>query len=183
VVYSIEGNKEIMLDSFTYNKNFHNPLLPNNEGVSLERISLEKPINVAGNWQSAASSVGFATPAYQNSQFLSPSVLEADNTFFSIETPYFSPDGDGFQDVFLMQYKLDKDGYNGSFFIFDITGKLTKVLKTNELLALEGQVKWSGEDDKNLPALSGTYIFYANLISPKGAIKKWKKMFALTNKL
>jgi Lamin Tail Domain len=182
-IYNIEGNKEVMLDSFTYNKNFHNPLLPNTEGVSLERIALEKPTNEVSNWQSAAASAGFATPAYQNSQFLPPSVLKENNAFFSIETPSFSPDGDGFEDTFILNYKMDKDGYNGSFFILDINGKRIKALKINELLSLEGQVKWTGEDDKNLPALSGTYIFYANFISPEGGIKKWKKAFALTNKL
>ena len=182
-IYTIEGNKEVIVDSFTYTKNFHNPLLANTEGVSLERISFEKLTNDATNWQSAAASVGFATPAYQNSNYLPPSVSKVENAVFTIETLHFSPDGDGFEDFFLIQYKVDTEGYIANFYIFDIHGKLVKTLKINELLALEGQLKWDGENDKGLPALSGTYIYYAELISPMGGTKKWKKAFSLTHKL
>jgi hypothetical protein len=178
-VYRIEGNKDIMLDSFTYSRTFHNPLLANTEGVSLERIVQDKPTASPSNWQSAAANTGFATPAYQNSQFYSPSVSKPEKTVFSYENPSFSPDGDGIQDVFLIQYKVEKEGYMANTYVFDLKGKLIKTLKTNELLALEGQLKWQGDNEEGLIALSGVYIFYAELISPSGETKKWKKAFSL----
>ena len=181
VIYTFEGSKEIMIDSFTYLKAFHNPLLANTEGVSLERIFTEKPSTAAANWQSAAASVGYATPAYQNSQNYLPSVSQPENAVFSFETPHFSPDGDGFEDVFLMRYKVDKEGYIGNFYIFNIHGTLIKTLKINEILASEGHIKWEGDDEDRRVCLSGTYIFYAELISPTGTKKKWKKAFFLTN--
>ncbi len=181
VIYTFEGNKEIIIDSFSYTKAFHNPLLANTEGVSLERISFERPSSDATNWQSAAASVGYATPAYQNSHYYPPSVSMLESTLFSFETSHFSPDGDGFEDAFLLRYKMDKEGYTANFYIFNIHGKLIKTLKINELLGLEGQLKWEGDNDEGLAALSGLYVFYVELTSPMGAIKKWKKAFALTH--
>jgi hypothetical protein len=169
-----------IIDSFFYTKTFHNPLLTRAEGVSLERIFQDKPSISASNWQSAAESKGFATPAYQNSQHRLPSLDGLENTSLRIETPVFSPDGDGFQDVFLMQYKMAKEGFVATWIIYDYNGRLVKKLKINELLALEGQVKWEGDTDEGLPALSGTYIFYAELKHPTGESKRWKKAFVLT---
>jgi hypothetical protein len=186
-VYTFNENKEVILDSFTYTKKFYNPLLANTEGVSLERIAIENLINSINNWQSAALSVAYGTPAYQNSHYFSlvdivknKSVSSLENDVLTIETPVFSPDGDAFQDTFLMRYKMAKEGFVANWFIFDSNGRLVKKLKINELLALEGQVKWEGDTDEGLPALSGTYIFYAELKHPTGESKKWKKAFVLT---
>ena len=51
-------------------KTFNFALLDSEKGVSLERISPESPTADEGNWHSAASTVGFATPGLPNSQFI-----------------------------------------------------------------------------------------------------------------
>ena len=57
-----------VLDEFQYSEKMHHPLIDDREGVSLERLSFEIDAGNAANWHSAASSVGFATPGYANSQ-------------------------------------------------------------------------------------------------------------------
>ena len=66
-----------VIDSFSYQSDFHSSLLARLDGISLERISFKAPASDRGNWHSASSTVGFATPGYQNSQYVDrPSFLD-----------------------------------------------------------------------------------------------------------
>lgn len=60
---------DTVLDSFNYNNKYH--LFINDdkseEGVSLEKINLERMANQRANWHSAAKAVKYATPGYANS--------------------------------------------------------------------------------------------------------------------
>ena len=182
-IYGFEGTKPVIIDSFNYNKSFHNPLLTNTEGVSLERINPNDSTNNAANWHSAAATVLYATPAYQNSQSnLNPSVLGNNEEIFTLINKTFSPNDDGFQDYLLMHYSVDKKGYLANIFIYDMEGKLVKRLAINELLSKEGQIKWDGETEEKLVAPVGTYIIYIELIDPDGGVKKIKKLCVLADK-
>ena len=61
-------NNDVVLDSFSYNKSWHNPLLATTDGVSLERLNPDSSSSEFKNWQSASEKSGFATPAQKNSQ-------------------------------------------------------------------------------------------------------------------
>ena len=182
-IYGFEGTKTLIIDSFNYNKSFHNPLLTNTEGVSLERINPNDSTNSAANWHSAAATVSYATPAYQNSQVnVTPSVLGNNQEIFTLINKTFSPNDDSFQDYLLLHYAVDKKGYFANISIFDMEGKLVKTLIINELLSTEGQFKWDGETDEKLVAPVGTYIIYIEMIDPDGGIKKIKKLCVLADK-
>jgi hypothetical protein len=173
-----------ILDSLKYTKSFHNPLLASIDGVSLERINPNKP-NDKSNWQSAAATVGYGTPAYKNSQFLAeggPSVFLASEEVFSISKPTFSPDDDGFEDYMLLNYKLDKTGAFAKVSIFDVRGRLVKKWMDNEPLATEGDLKWDGDTDENIKAPIGIYIVLIELILPTGAVQIFKKTVSLTTR-
>jgi Lamin Tail Domain len=175
-----------ILDSLKYTKSFHNPLLVNTDGVSLERINPNKPTNEKSNWQSAAATVGYGTPAYKNSQFLvdgSPSVFLASEDVFSIPKPTFSPDDDGFEDFLLLNYKLDKTGAFAKVSVFDVKGRIVKKWMDNEPLATEGDLKWDGDTDENIKAPIGIYIVYIELILPTGEVQVFKKTVSLTTRL
>ena len=176
-------SKSVIIDTFNYNKSYHNPLLPNTEGVSLERINPNESTNNAANWHSAAASVLYATPAYQNSQLsTTPSVSSNNEEIFKLLNKTFSPNDDGFQDYLLMHYSIDKKGYLANISIYDMEGRLVKRLTINELLTTEGQIKWDGETDERLVASVGTYIIYIELIDPDGGVKKFKKLCVLADK-
>ncbi len=180
---SLYENKSLIIDNFNYNKSFHNPLLSNTKGVSLERINPNDSTNNAANWHSAAASVSYATPAYQNSQLnVTPSVLGNNEEIFTLINKTFSPNDDGFQDYLLMHYAIDKKGYFANISIFDMEGKLIKTLVINELLSSGGQIKWDGETNEKLVAPVGTYIIYIELIDPDGGVKKIKKLCVLADK-
>ncbi len=172
----------VTLDSFTYQKSWHNPLLANTEGVSLERVDPNKQSNDKANWQSAAHTVGFATPAQQNSQYNRFNVA-ASNHVFSLEKKTFSPDSDGFEDFLSLSYHFDKGGYLASIFIFNDKGKLVKKLKDNELLSVEGTVKWEGDTDESLPTRVGIYVIAIEWISPTGQVQREKLACVVSGRL
>ena len=55
-----------VIDEFHYTAKMHSAFLAGDEGVSLERIAMDKPTADPKNWTSAAASVGFATPGLPN---------------------------------------------------------------------------------------------------------------------
>lgn len=161
------------LDAFTYQKSWHNPLIANTEGVSLERVDPSKPSNESSNWQSAAQTVGFATPAQRNSQFDTTDVAISTEVF-TLEKKTFSPDGDGFEDFLSLNYHFDSDGYAATIRIFNNKGKLVKTLMNNELMDIEGIIKWEGDTDEGLKIRTGIHILAIEWISPKGKVQREK---------
>jgi hypothetical protein len=164
------------IDEFCYSEKAHSPLLATNSGVSLERIRYDEPAKNTANWNSAASTEGYATPGYQNSQYLSPVSSEEE---VYLEEEIFSPDNDGFKDIQTLHYKLDKSGYVGNIMVFDALGRKIKTLANNMVLGTEGLLLWNGLDDKGQLAPTGIYLFYAELHHSSGEVKKYKKACVL----
>lgn len=166
-------NKDsIRIDQFNYNQNMHFALLKDVEGVSLERSSFKLPTNQPRNFRSATASVGYATPADMNSQYLEDVVS---NDEISLASATFSPDNDGFEDVLQILFKLPQANYVANVTIFDDQGRLVKKLIQNETLATEGQWIWDGIDQNNNKVKTGIYIIYAELFDLNGQVKKYKK--------
>ncbi len=168
-----------IIDRFDYNEDMHFPLLVSVEGVSLERINPEKPSQDEQNWHSAAQSVGFATPAYKNSQY---------STFLYLEDPItivpeiFSPDNDGYNDMLSINYQFATPGYTANVIIYDAKGRLIKTLIKNELLGTEGGFSWNGIDENNQKALIGIYVVYIEVFDTNGNVKSYKKTAVLGGK-
>jgi hypothetical protein len=169
-----------IIDRFAYNDNMQYPLLTNTEGVSLERINPGLPSNQVSNWHSASQSVGFATPAYQNSQF---GVVENSDSEISLSPDVFSPDNDGKDDYLTIAYLFDEPGYNARVTIYDATGRLIRKLVNNELCGTSGAFTWDGITDDNTKALIGRYIIYVEIFDLKGNVKHFKKTTVLAGKL
>lgn len=81
----LTSSTDSIIDELQYSEDMHHGLLKDTKGVSLEKINL-KGGNASGNWHSAASTVNYGTPAYQNSQFLEN---EASQSAFELEPEVF----------------------------------------------------------------------------------------------
>lgn len=168
-----------VIDNFKYTSKMHFPLLVSTKGVSLERIDFNRPTNDRTNWNSAAEAVGFATPAYRNSQY-----LQADGgSGVSISNPLFSPDNDGYNDVLNISYKLDEPGKAANVYIYDSRGRQVRYLIRNEQLAIDGTLSWNGINDDNEKAAIGIYVIYVELFNLSGKVNKYKLSCTLAGKL
>lgn len=165
-----------VIDRFQYSDEMQFPLLTATDGVSLERLDFERPASDVSNWHSAASSVGYATPAYKNSQ--SATTVETENPV-TIEPEVFSPDNDGFEDILNILYRFDEPGYMASVVIFDDRGRLIRNIANNELLSTEGAFVWDGITSENEKAGMGIYIVFVEVFDLNGKVEKFKKTAVL----
>lgn len=171
----------LRIDQFHYSPDYQFPLLNDDKGVSLERISFNRPTQDSTNWHSAAETVGFATPAYENSQHAE---TIDDGSEVSIEPEIFSPDNDGLNDIVNILYHFDAPGYTANLKIFDSKGRLIIHLIKNQLLGTEsGSFSWDGITEENEKAKIGIYVAYLEVFNTEGMVKKFKKPLVVASKL
>ncbi|MFT7450517.1 MAG: hypothetical protein ACI9VN_001234, partial [Patescibacteria group bacterium] len=171
-----------IIDEFSYIESMHYPLLSDKNGVSLERINPSDPTQSDDNWHSAAEAVGFATPTYQNSQFISNN-NSTDDDLLWLETDRLSPDNDGIEDFLQIQYALDRPGFTANINIYDAKGRLIKRLTENELLLIEGSIKWDGINEEGNRARTGVHVLEAKLLNPDGEVKQCRLPFVVASQL
>jgi hypothetical protein len=133
------------------------------------------------NWNSAASTVGFATPGYRNSQF--SELSEAQEGDLVIEPEAFSPDNDGFDDVTTLNYSFTKPGFTGAIRVFDVKGRLVKQLAKTTYFGSSGAISWNGLTESGLKADIGIYIVILEAFHLDGSIVKLKKTCVVAGKL
>ncbi len=167
-----------IIDYFYYDENMHFDLLTSKKGISLERVQPNRPSNDRTNWHSAASIAGFATPGYQNSQYMA---IEESEDPLTLTTEIFSPDGDGFNDILGIGYNFLKPELTGTLLIYDCKGRLIKTLIKNELLGTRGVVNWDGKNDTNGKVCAGIYIIYLHVFDLSNYVKGYKKTCVIAN--
>jgi len=168
------GGLQDTLDFFSYLDDYHFPTLDDVNGVSLERISLEAPTQNPDNWHSAASTVHYATPGYENSQSLEP---VSGPSAVSLEKQSFSPNGDGVDDVLTINYDFDFPGANARITIFDSHGRPIRQLRQNTLLSPQaGSFFWDGRDEKNTKADVGIYVVLFEVTNQQSGEKQLFKL-------
>jgi hypothetical protein len=177
-VVLLNASQEV-IDEFSYTAKMHSPFLGDEEGVSLERISLEKPTADGTNWQSAAESAGFATPGLPNSQTRNEALAKSEIT---CEPEAFSPNGDGYNDELSIRFRLDKPGYIANMRIFDAVGRLVTHLIKNQSLAQDGSWTWDGKNQAGQKQSIGVYIVLVELFDSEGHQKMFKKTCTLTDR-
>lgn len=155
-----------LLQSFDYSNSLHHPLLEEKRGVSLERLSFLLPENNPNNWVSATTATGYATPGYANSQKAHHQV--APGKFFELEHSTFSPNGDNFDDLLILNYQTERPGYLANIRVFDAQGRPVKHLSRNESLAQRGHFTWNGTNQEGRKVRTGVYILWIELFTPQG---------------
>lgn len=168
-----------VLDEFHYDENWHFGLVTSYKGVALERIDYDQPTQEKSNWHSAAASVGYGTPTYQNSQFRANDQLRGE---ISISPGVFSPDNDGYDDFLTIAYQFPEPGYVCNITVFDARGRTVRHLVRNGLCGTKGYFRWDGLDEKNQQTGMGIYIILTEVYNLKGKTKKYKQAATLARK-
>lgn len=168
------------LEHYAYHERDHFALLKDLDGVSLERISLEKESNNSTNWTSAAKGVGFATPTAQNS--MSENNRSADAAIISVNPEIFSPDGDGNDDFISIFFNLPAPGMMVNMRILDDAGRHTKWVARNEYATQNGSFIWQGDNDDGKLCKMGIYIIFTEIFDLQGNISAFKNACVLATR-
>ena len=177
VLLNAQGN---VVDEVKYNDDWHFDLIANDEGVSLERIDPDGSSTDKNNFHSAASTAGYGTPGYKNSQYKQTAVTMAT---MAITPKIFSPDNDGTDDIATIQYSVSQPGFVANITIFDAAGKLVRHLVKNNTLGLTGSWNWDGLNEQSAKLPIGTYIIFTELFNLNGKKERFRNTIVLARRL
>ena len=167
-----------IIDEVIYSDKWHFALISNTEGVSLERIDYNAP-SVQSNFHSAATSVGYGTPGYKNSQFRIDQQVQGEIT---VIPEVFSPDNDGIDDFATINYSFPSPGYVANITIFDASGRPVRYLEKNALSGIKGSYIWDGLGEKQQKLSQGIYIIYTEIFNTDGKKKQFKNTIVLARR-
>ncbi len=166
-------------DELLYSDKWHFKLLDNKEGVALERIDYDAATQNEDNWHSAASSVGYGTPTYKNSQYRIDMQVQGD---IAVSPEIVSPDNDGMDDFATIDYSFPSPGYVANITIFDANGRAVRYLQRNALCGTKGSFRWDGLGEKFQKLVVGIYIIYTEVFNLDGKKKQFKNTIVLARR-
>jgi hypothetical protein len=164
------------IDSIRYTADSHHPLIRNRAGVSLERLSAGRPGTEAGNWTSAASITGFASPGRRNSAMESGAAGEEE---VLVDPPVFAPGQPGPLSYTTIRYRFSRHGLVASVSVTDSRGRLVRKLASQEILPASGEIYWDGNSDRGERAGIGYYLLHFHVFHPDGSERLFRKKMAL----
>ena len=165
IVLLLSPDDEIR-DQFDYSEDYHYDLLKSLEGVSLERVSYAELTNNPDNWRSAASTEGFATPGYINSQSFTS---EAAKGRVTADPEVFIPGNSGSgRDFTTINYQFDQAGKFANVNIYDQLGRHVKNLARGASLSTSGFLRWDGDTDDGKMARMGYYLIIFEIYDSSG---------------
>jgi len=167
-----------LLDRLDYNAKIHHPLIQDEDGISIERVSFNIPSNDPGNFKSAAATAGFATPTDRNSQ----SLIDGNNEVHLLSKT-FSPDGDNFEDILKLTYQITQNASLATVSVYSDKGRLIRKLVKNQTIGTSGILTWDGLDDRGNMANVGIYIILFDVFDLQGNTKRFKNTCVLAGKL
>jgi hypothetical protein len=168
-----------VVDELRYDEDWHFGLIDNDEGVALERIDYNSPTK-RDNFHSAATSAGYGTPGYQNSQFRMDQQVQGEIT---VTPETFSPDNDGFDDILTIDYNFPERGYVATITIFDAAGRPVRYLQRKALSAQKGSYRWDGLGEKGQKLNVGIYIVVTEIFNLQGKRKQFRNAVVLARRL
>ncbi len=173
------NDREEILDEMSYTDQMHHPMLFSHEGVSLERVHPDISSLLRGNWHSASSASGFATPGYQNSQYSREQVAKTRVVFIQES---FSPNGDGYNDELLISFITDSPGWIANGIVYDVSGRQVHRLLNNSLLPVSGTISWNGRDETGHQLPYGPYVVSFEFFNMEGRVESFRKAVVLTER-
>ena len=163
-----EVRDTLVLDEVLYDEAWHHWLLPDVEGVSLERLDLEKAGTLAENWFSAAETSGYATPGCENSHVWNGREGVEEEDWFWFEPEVVTPDNDGRNDFTVLRWNPALSGFLCSITVYDERGRKMCSLCTEMLLGSRGNLRYDAVDDTGRILRPGLYVVFVELLKPDG---------------
>lgn len=168
-----------IIDEIKYSDDWHFKLIENKEGISLERIDVKDKTQEQKNWHSAASTAGYGTPGYKNSQYKS---IDEPHGSFILSPKILSPDNDGYNDFITIAYEMQSPGFMVTITIFDAAGRVVKNLVRNELAGIKGHWNWDGLGEQGVRLPVGIYVLHADMFDLNGKRSRIKKTLVIASK-
>jgi hypothetical protein len=166
-----------VMDELKYQENWHFKLIANREGVALERIDYNAPTQSPENWHSAATSAGYGTPGYKNSQYRINDGVQGE---VKLTPEIVSPDNDGRDDFATIDYNFPEPGYVANITIFDASGRPVRYLQKNALCGTKGSFRWDGLGEKSRQLATGVYVIFTEIFNLKGNRKQFKGVIVMS---
>ena len=158
----------------------YSPSLGGSRGVSVERIDPFSNSNSPDNWLSSVELLG-GTPGKENS--VSKPIVTKDLQI-NLDPNPFSPDGDGFDDILEIEYKLPSRSVILDIYIFDSIGRRVRRLISSASAGSEGIYTWDGLDGRQRKLPIGIYIVYLEATAPlEGKVYSGKAVAVLARKV
>jgi hypothetical protein len=176
IILNAQGN---IVDELNYDEKWHFKLIDNREGVALERIDYNAATQNEANWHSAATSVGYGTPTYKNSQYRLDLQVQGE---IKLSPEIVSPDNDGLDDFATIDYSFPSPGYVTNITIFDANGRTVRYLQRNALCGIKGNFRWDGLGEKFQKLPVGIYIVFTEVFNLDGKKKQFKNTIVLARK-
>jgi len=166
-----------IIDAFAYDEQMHFSLLETEDGVSLERLDKQAETQKNNNWHSAASTVGFGTPTYQNSQIYQNQTTGE----VTVNPKSFSPNNDGYKDICAIHWDFSKTNLMATISVFDSEGVRVNQLMNNKMIGNKGSEIWEGTSENGAQLKTGMYIVFMQVFSEDGEVESYKKVVVLHN--
>jgi len=176
IILNAQGN---ILDELKYDEKWHFKLIDNREGVALERIDYNAATQNEENWHSAATSVGYGTPTYKNSQYRLDLQVQGE---IKLSPEIVSPDNDGLDDFATIEYNFPSPGYVANITIFDANGRTVRYLQRNALCGIKGNFRWDGLGEKFQKLPVGIYVVFTEVFNLDGKKKQFKNTIVLARR-
>lgn len=170
-VVLIRRSDSTVIDELRYSAKWHSKIIKDVEGVALERISYDVPVNDMNNWTSAASSADYGTPGRVNSQHLES--VSADQ-MLSLHPKVISPNNDGIDDFVLLEVNVHESGWIANTMIYDVEGRRVNYLLKNAVLGSNNRFVWDGYNEVRERVPNGIYIVVTRMFDLRGNTKKYK---------
>ncbi|MFC2124402.1 lamin tail domain-containing protein [Bacteroidota bacterium] len=159
-------------DYFFYKDSYHNGLLYDTEGVSLERIYTDHNTNNPENWHSASYDSGYGTPGVKNSQ---SKIAKEYIGEIMIDPKVFIPDYGVSMQMVTINYQMADPGFNANVEVYNMEGRKVRSIAQNAILGTSGLFTWDGSNDQGLKSNSGYYIIFIEAWNLNGDIRRFKE--------
>ncbi len=146
---------------------------------SLERINPRLDSRLSGSWGPCRAAQG-ATPGFKNSLFTNMAPVSR----LSITPDPFSPDGDGAEDVTIIQVQAPVTSGRLRIRIYDILGRRVRILEENRFTSANATAVWDGRDDCGQVVRMGIYIVFIQIIDDRnGILQEYKDTVTVAKRL